>query len=240
MEEVSEEIIEWAKKYKIDQFLEKFVEAGFDTVEVIREMEESDLNWMDITAPGQRKKILLAVKNLPGEISQPIQQQGWEFEQEFGKQQKYVEEDPDDGDLDDEEDLNEYEVGQEIVAFENQVPLYDMPVGRMVSRHFQKQKGTRTTSKKSLEDLCASLLPFLTQGHRLRGQSENPLYTAISNNNVNEVLNILDQIRENKINLNVNDLCGDSRSTPLHNAICHNGLQICNFFFKFREKLRKL
>src|SRR3990167_5613750 len=229
MEEVSEEIIEWAKKYKIDQFLEKFVEAGFDTVEVIREMEESDLNWMDITAPGQRKKILLAVKNLPGEISQPIQQQGWEFEQEFGKPQK-----------DDEEDLNEYEVGQEIVAFENQVPLYDMPVGRMVSRHFQKQKGTRTTSKKSLEDLCASLLPFLTQGHRLRGQSENPLYTAISNNNVNEVLNILDQIRENKINLNVNDLCGDSRSTPLHNAICHNGLQICNFFFKFREKLRKL
>lgn len=59
-----EEIVSWAKKYRIEAFLEKLQDAGFDTMEVLSQIEPEDLDWMEIIRPGDRKKIMIAVRSI--------------------------------------------------------------------------------------------------------------------------------------------------------------------------------
>ena len=62
--QVPKDIKEWAEDNNIQDYLDKFIEAGFDTLDVISEIEQNDLDYMQITLPGHRKKILLAISKL--------------------------------------------------------------------------------------------------------------------------------------------------------------------------------
>jgi len=61
---VRPEVKEWAIKYAIDSLLPKLIDAGFDTLDVLKELELSDLDAIGVQKPGERKKVLMATKAL--------------------------------------------------------------------------------------------------------------------------------------------------------------------------------
>lgn len=173
-EPLCEEILSWAKKYKIDAFLPKFQEAGFDTMEVISQIEAEDLDWMEITRPGDRKKIMIAVRNIELE-------------------------------LDNDEESEEITVGTEI----NTDPQIEEPE--------QISLRTDRSCQTGLLDMLSALSPLLTQGQRV--YEGNPLYHAVCKNDLNEVTSMVKQIKEGNSNIDINEQCGETKSTVLHTAV---------------------
>ena len=59
-----EDVRSWLVKNKLDIFEDVFMQNGYDELDVIAELDETDLDAMNINLPGHRKKILLRVKQL--------------------------------------------------------------------------------------------------------------------------------------------------------------------------------
>jgi len=65
MTTLPDDIVAWATEYGITSSLDTFATAEFDTFEVLEELDAADLDALQIVAPGLRKKILRAVRELP-------------------------------------------------------------------------------------------------------------------------------------------------------------------------------
>lgn len=59
-----ENVHSWLVKNRLDIFEDVFIQNGYDELDVIAELDETDLDAMKINLPGHRKKILLRVKQL--------------------------------------------------------------------------------------------------------------------------------------------------------------------------------
>lgn len=178
---LSEDIVQWAEQYKIDSFLGKFQEAGFDTMEVISEITAEDLDWMKINRPGDRKKIIIAVRAI----------------------------------LDKDENRNETneEEKEKITELAGNEEIHEL-----VNLECSKEMKEGRTSVLQLSDMLNSkVAPLLTQGHRIF--EGNPLYLAVCQKDTQEVTRLVKKIKEGKLNVDINELCGDSKSTVLHTAI---------------------
>jgi len=57
----SENVRFWAKKYDVEEIVDKLIKHGFTTIAAISALEESDLDKMHISGIGLRKKVLMAV-----------------------------------------------------------------------------------------------------------------------------------------------------------------------------------
>lgn len=180
----SEDIQEWAKKYKLESFLGSFSKAGFDTMEVISEITPEDLDWMEIKRPGDRKKIMIGVRAIESSTT---------------------DENTNDDNDEEQNTQNETTVGNE-------------EVNELVNLECSKEMKEGRTSVLQLSDkLQAKVLPLLTQGHRI--YEGNPLYLAVCKKDNKEVEKLVKKIKEGKLNVDINELCGDSKSTVLHTAI---------------------
>ena len=65
-----DDIHSWFTENKLDMLEDVFTKNGYDDLEVIAEINETDLDAMQITLPGHRKKILLRVHQLKLKLSQ--------------------------------------------------------------------------------------------------------------------------------------------------------------------------
>ena len=65
-EEASQEwsIANWLEGIKLGEYTQKFVEEGFDDIEVVHEMTNDELVDLGITKAGHRKKILIHARRL--------------------------------------------------------------------------------------------------------------------------------------------------------------------------------
>ena len=180
---LSDDIVAWAKQYKIECFLDKFVEAGFDTMEVISQIDAEDLDWMKISRPGDRKKVMIAVRGISVEADAPL-------------------------------------VVEEMIDETNELVVLECA----------KEMKEGKTSVLQLSDMLNALSPLLSQGHRI--YEGNPLYLAVCQGDVEEVSRLVKKIKEGTLNVDVNELCGDSKSTVLHTAVGMGGRAIC-FRFAF-------
>lgn len=59
-----DDVRSWLAKSNLQRFEEIFENSGYDDLEVIAEINEADLDAMEISLPGHRKKILLRVQQL--------------------------------------------------------------------------------------------------------------------------------------------------------------------------------
>ena len=56
---MGDEITEWLRSLKLEQYASKFLDNGYDDPDSIPDLEETDLDAMDITLPGHRKRLLV-------------------------------------------------------------------------------------------------------------------------------------------------------------------------------------
>lgn len=57
---LAESVHEWLKALRLEQYHGRFVDAGYDDLEVLVDLDEGDLDHVGVTLPGHRKKLLLA------------------------------------------------------------------------------------------------------------------------------------------------------------------------------------
>lgn len=55
---------QWARDNKIEHLLNRLMEAGYNTIKVLAELDDEDLEYLKITAPPDRKKLRLASADL--------------------------------------------------------------------------------------------------------------------------------------------------------------------------------
>jgi len=61
---------QWLAVLRMQQYAPQFVEAGYDDLDVIADLDGADLDHMQVKLPGHRKKLLLAAANLNKHIAQ--------------------------------------------------------------------------------------------------------------------------------------------------------------------------
>jgi len=66
----------WARKYSLENELNLFINTGFDSLEKVSKISEKDLDTLNITKVGTRKKVLTAVNELNKKINKYIQEGG--------------------------------------------------------------------------------------------------------------------------------------------------------------------
>ena len=174
-------INEWAAAHNISQFVSQFIDAGFDTIPVLSELDTDDLDWMKINKPGDRKKILRAVRELAGQLS---------LESENAEE-------------------------EEIIDVEHD------PTMELVIRETSREMNQGRASVLEWTDMLSALSPMLSQGHRVN--EGNPLYVATCMGDRNEVSRLVGRIKEGRLNVDVNELCGDAKTTVLHTAVGMGG-----------------
>jgi len=178
----------WAATHKIEAFLPKLIEAGFDTIEVLSELDAGDLDWMEITKPGDRKKILLAVKQLP--CSDTFQEE--------------------------EDDI---------------IDIVHDPTLELVHQEYSREMTQGRTSVLQMTDMLQALSPLLSHGHRIN--EGNPLYSAICKGDRQEVVRLVSKMKEGRINIDINELCGETKTTALHTAVGMGG-KILEYYNDFK------
>lgn len=164
------EIKDWATANGILEFLPKILEAGFDTLSVIAEIDKSDLDYMEITLPGHRKKILLAVTKLKESLNQSSQTQPTPPEPSAASPST------------EQNENNKVEEENVKEAVESRAAIM-----QLIDNH---SSSLRSTSNKVFEAVCKadvaellellqtqSNLPFLNQ----LCHSQTPLHVAVSN-----------------------------------------------------------
>jgi len=62
-------VLEWLNRLEFSQYYQKFIDAGYETLEICSLIEESELIAMDIIKPGHRKALLNACTQLKEKIS---------------------------------------------------------------------------------------------------------------------------------------------------------------------------
>jgi len=65
----SELVLEWLNRLELSQYYQKFIDAGYETLEICSLIEESELIAMDINKLGHRKALLNACTQLKEKIS---------------------------------------------------------------------------------------------------------------------------------------------------------------------------
>ena len=70
-DEIFETVEEWLKALKLEEYLGRFYEEGFDDLDAVKELEQEDLGSLGVTKKGHLKKLEKAIVKLK-EVRQSV------------------------------------------------------------------------------------------------------------------------------------------------------------------------
>lgn len=66
-----ESVTAWLEKLKLEQYINNFMDGGYDTPAAIMDLDEEDLDAIGVTLPGHKKRLLVAAKRYSNAESAP-------------------------------------------------------------------------------------------------------------------------------------------------------------------------